>query len=52
MTYLKVPMLGVALIGVALAIIYFKQNFKNPVGAGANGAALVGEENEDGEYED
>lgn len=26
--YLKVPMLGVALIGVALAIIYFKQNFK------------------------
>lgn len=50
--YLKVPMLGVALIGVALAIIYFKQNFKNPVAAGANGAALVGEENEDGEYED
>lgn len=50
--YLKVPMLGVALIGTALAIIYFKQNFNKKEPALAGEAGLVGEENEDGEYED
>ncbi|MBC2317801.1 PTS sugar transporter subunit IIC [Listeria booriae] len=50
--YLKVPMLGVALIGIALAIIYFKQNLnKNNLGLAGN-AGIVGEENDDGEYED
>ncbi|MDQ0177945.1 PTS mannose/fructose/sorbose/N-acetylgalactosamine transporter subunit IIC [Bacillus chungangensis] len=50
--YLNVPMLGVALIGVALAIIYFKQSIKAvPVMAGSN-ITMDGGENEDGEYED
>ncbi|WP_099224777.1 PTS mannose/fructose/sorbose/N-acetylgalactosamine transporter subunit IIC [Listeria costaricensis] len=49
--YLKVPMLGVALLGFALAIIYFKQNYREAEPALAGGA-VRGEENEDGEYED
>ncbi|MFB6469213.1 PTS mannose/fructose/sorbose/N-acetylgalactosamine transporter subunit IIC [Cytobacillus sp. Hz8] len=51
--YLKVPMLGVALIGLALAIIFFKQNFnKQVVLAGNSTTNMMGVENEDGEYED
>ncbi|WP_462410442.1 PTS mannose/fructose/sorbose/N-acetylgalactosamine transporter subunit IIC [Neobacillus sp. Marseille-QA0830] len=51
--YLKVPMFGVALIGLALAIMYFKQNYNKQMAmAGGLTASTMGGENEDGEYED
>lgn len=47
--YLKVPMLGVAILGFAMAIIYYKQSgTKNQPKQPTNG----GNENEIGEYED
>ncbi|MGL6207445.1 MAG: PTS mannose/fructose/sorbose/N-acetylgalactosamine transporter subunit IIC [Lactobacillus panisapium] len=47
--YIKVPMLGVAIIGVAMAIIYYKQTDNN---FATNNATEGGQENEFGEYED
>lgn len=47
--YLKVPMLGVAIIGVAMAIIYYKQSEKKIATTNGNEG---GHENELGEYED
>ncbi|GER73541.1 PTS mannose/fructose/sorbose/N-acetylgalactosamine transporter subunit IIC [Weizmannia acidilactici] len=52
-SYLKVPMLGVALIGLALAIIFFQKNYTKQLAVteGSNNI-MVGVENENGEYED
>lgn len=48
--YLKVPMLGVAILGFAMAIIYYKQSGKKE---NANQQTKKGgHENEKGEYED
>lgn len=47
--YIKVPMLGVAIIGVAMAIIYYKQTDNN---VATNKATEGGQENVLGEYED
>lgn len=47
--YVKVPMLGVAIIGVAMAIIYYKQTDNN---GAIDNATKEGHENEFGEYED
>ncbi|MCI1859824.1 MAG: PTS sugar transporter subunit IIC [Sporolactobacillus sp.] len=49
--YLKVPMLGVALIGLALAVIYFRQNYTGKMQP-ANGISGNGGGSDDGEYED
>lgn len=46
--YIKVPMLGVAIIGVAMAIIYYKQSENKNL----NNSIEGGQENELGEYED
>ncbi|KIO60566.1 PTS sugar transporter subunit IIC [Caldifermentibacillus hisashii] len=52
-SYLKVPMLGVALIGLALAIIFFQRSFTKKLElAGNSNITMTGVENEDGEYED
>jgi PTS system mannose-specific IIC component len=51
--YLKVPMFGVALIGLAMAMIYFKQTFtKKEVAIAGSLSNRIGGENDVGEYED
>lgn len=49
--YLKVPMLGVALLGVALAFIYYMRS-GNDANQGTDSDTKEGHENELGEYED
>ncbi|KRM54869.1 phosphoenolpyruvate-dependent sugar phosphotransferase system EIIC [Lacticaseibacillus sharpeae JCM 1186 = DSM 20505] len=49
--YLKVPMLGVALLGLAMAVIYYTRS-GNTTGGSDDSNDKEGHENEIGEYED
>jgi len=50
--YLNIPMLGVALVGLALAIMFFNQNFNNKQIAVESVGSNQEKELFDGEYED
>lgn len=51
--YLKVPMLGVALIGFAMAVFYYEQRVKGSSSNSSNNSLKgKGYENDQGEYED
>ncbi|KRN65036.1 hosphoenolpyruvate-dependent sugar phosphotransferase system iic component [Pediococcus cellicola] len=51
-SYLKVPMLGVALVGVALGFIYYENHNKTIVKGANQEESQEGEDLDDGEYED